>query len=250
MSGRGRLRIGVAATALLVGLFLSPWPADRAAVQADGTADDDPQSLQRKLVRLLESGARESSDPRVLLKLADLYLDLGDTADPDPARRIAAYEEGARFAKRALERDEANGLGHYLYAANAGSAAELKGVMASALVVRDLKAHVARALELKPDYPPALHMMGRMLEELPWFLGGDDAAGLEHLKRAVALDPTYAHARLDLAKSYLRRNQVEAARRELRAIVQLRGAGAGYAWRTRYRPEAERLLASLDSAAP
>ncbi|WP_447972557.1 tetratricopeptide repeat protein [Nitrospira sp. Kam-Ns4a] len=243
-------RLGAAVTALLIGLLLSPWPADRAAVQANGPADDDPPSLQRKLARLLESGARESSDPHVLLTLADLYLDLGDNAYTDPAQRMAAYEEGARFAKRALERDEANGIGHYLYAANAGSAAELKGVMASALLVRDLKAHVDRALALKPDYAPALHMMGRLLEELPWILGGDEAAGLDYLERAVALDPTYAHARLDLAKSYLRHNQVEAARRELRAIVHLRGAGAGYAWRTRYRPEAERLLASLDSAAP
>lgn len=231
---------------LALTLSVLAWGVAPPAAEPRPEGADYPQSLERKLARLLATGAQDSADPRLLCTLADLYLDLGDDAYTDPARRIAAYEEGARLAKRALERDETNGIGHYLYAANAGSAAELKGVMASALVVRDLKAHVTRALELSPDYPPALHMLGRMLEELPWFLGGDEAAGLEHLKRAVALDPGYAHARLDLAKSYLRHEQVAEARHELRAIVQLDGARASYAWKTRYRPEAERLLAGLD----
>jgi hypothetical protein len=52
--------------------------------------------------------------------------------------------------------------------------------MASALTVSELKAHVRRALELKQDYAPALHMMGMMLEELPWFLGGDREGALTY----------------------------------------------------------------------
>jgi tetratricopeptide (TPR) repeat protein len=230
---------------LLALALLILWPGGASAA---APADDYPQHLERELARLLASGARDSHDPRVLRELADLYLDIGDEAYPDPARRIAAYEEGARVAQRILERNEADGLAHYLYAANAGSAAELKGMMASALLVKDLKAHVTRALELHPDYPPAHHMLGRMLEELPWFLGGDSAAGLDHLKRAVDLDPGYVHARMDLAKSYLKRRQTTAAKRELLAIIRMSHPRNPYTWRVKYRPEAERLLAGLEQA--
>ena len=121
---------------------------------------------------------------------------------------------------------------------------QLKGVMASALTVGEIKSHVRRALELKPDHAPALHMMGMMLEELPWFLGGDGTAALTYLHRAVAADPHYIHARLDLAKTYLKRQNTSAARKELSTI--LSGELSGEEGALRYREEARQLLRSLD----
>ncbi len=204
-----------------------------------------PESLAQEVQQLVEGRTRESLDPNVLLRLAELYLDMGDDLFSDKAQRIDAYEQGANSAQHALAQGATSAAAHFLYAANAGSAAELKGLMASALMVRDLKAHVSRALELEPNHAPALHMMGMMLEELPWFLGGDSAAALDHLLRAVAVDPNYAHARLDLAKAYLKRRKVSAAKRELEAIVTMTEPRGRYAWTHRYRPEAERLLAEL-----
>jgi tetratricopeptide (TPR) repeat protein len=170
-----------------------------------GTAADYPASLELELQSALELRARDSTDPHLLTKVASLYLDLGVDLYQEKEKRLAAYEEGARFARRALELQEGSAEAHYLYAANLGSAAQLKGVVASALTVSELKAHVRRALELKHDHAPALHMMGMMLEELPWFLGGDREGALNYLKRAVAVDPGYTHARLDLAKAYIKR---------------------------------------------
>lgn len=207
---------------------------------------DYPQSLQRDLDALLAAQAATSRDPRILITLAGLYLDIGDNLLTDKAKRIAAYEEGARIARRAIEIREPDADAHFLYAATLGTAAQLKGVMASALIVRDIKAHTARALELRPDHPAALHMMGMMLEELPWILGGDAEAGLTHVQRAVAVAPGYAHARLDLAKLYLSRNNVEAAKKELRAVLALHEPSDPYAWTRRYRPEAAEMLATLE----
>ncbi len=211
-----------------------------------GLASDYPASLETDVQRLLAAGSGDSSDPDVLIRVAGLYLDMGDDLYRESPKRLAAYEQGARFAKRAIEQQDANAEAHFLYAASLGSAAQLKGIMASAFTVGDLKAHVARALELKPDHAPALHMMGMMLEELPWFLGGDSVAALEHLKRAVTLDPTYAHARLDLARAYLKRRDREAGGRQLRALVQMTDVRDRYAWVHRYRPEAEQLLNALE----
>jgi tetratricopeptide (TPR) repeat protein len=199
-------------------------------------------TLERDLHRLLADHADSSSDVHTLLHLADLYLDLGDEYQEEGKRR-AAYEEGARLALRAVALDDTNADAHYLYAANLGSATQLKGAMASALTINDLKAHVRRALALKPDHGPALHMMGMMLEELPWLLGGDRAGALTYLQRAVAADPHDIHARLDLAKLYIKRRNAEAGRKELTTIL-LSEVSANQG-DPRYREEARQLLRSL-----
>ena len=208
-----------------------------------------PQSVPAELDTLVKARADQSSDPRLLITMSRLYLAAAQDLYTDAAQRRVAYEEGARIAQRALELQEANADAHYLYAANLGSAAQLKGLTASALTVRELKAHVARALELQKDHAQALHMMGRMLDELPWILGGDADAALGYLQRAVQADPRYEHARLDLAKAYLKRQEVEAARRELRTLLQ--GAppfGQGTA--NRYQAEARTLLVALQEKEP
>jgi tetratricopeptide (TPR) repeat protein len=168
-------------------------------------SDSTASGLEQQRQALLAQKTQRSSDPGFLVHLANLYLDLGDDAYSEESKRRAAYEEGARIAREAINLQEQNAQAHYLYAANLGSAAQLTGGMASALTVSELKAHVRRALELKQDHAPALHMMGMMLEELPWFLGGDREGALNYLKRAVAVDPGYTHARLDLAKAYIKR---------------------------------------------
>lgn len=172
---------------------------------------------------------------------------MGDNLFNDTASRIGAYEEGARIAKRAMDIREDNAEAHFLYAANLGSAMHLKGVVASALGVRDVKAHTARALQLNGDHIFALHMMGMLLDELPALLGGDHAAALAHVQRAVAIAPGFSHARLDLAKMYIKRKNLEAAKRELHAIIAMERPVDYYAWTQREKPEAESLLRSLTS---
>jgi tetratricopeptide (TPR) repeat protein len=239
-------RTPVTAICVLLSCVLSP-------VSAPASPAEYPESLRQELQTLLEARAAESKDPQVLVRLAGVYLDMGDNLFNDTASRIQAYEEGAKFAQRALAIRETDAQAHFLYAANLGSAMQLKGAVASAFRVRDLKAHTARAIELQPDYSAALHMMGMLLEELPRILGGDPTAALRHVQRAVAVQPNFAQARLDLAKMYLTRREPEAAKRELRAILTMDRPSDPYAWAQREKPEAERLLRQLDegrSAAP
>ena len=202
------------------------------------------RSAMEDLDRLVKARGHESSNPAVLVKLSELYLDVGQEGYTDATQRRAAFDEGARIAKRALDLQEANADAHYLYAANLGSAAQLKGLTASALTVRELKMHVTRALELQKDHAQALHMMGRMLDELPWILGGDAEAALRYLKHAVQADPRYEHARLDLAKAYLKRNDVASARLELQTLIGSAPTSHHDA-ANRYQTEGRALLVSL-----
>jgi len=206
-------------------------------------AVSSPQSLEDELRHLIAANADTSSDPAVLVKLANLYLNLGDDISTDVEKQRAAYEAGARIAKRALELQEANAEAHYLYAANLGRAAQLKGLTASALTIQELKYHVKRALEIQKNHAPSLHMMGMMLEELPWVMGGDSRAALVYLQRAVEVNPSYTHARLDLAKAYLRRKDVASARRELHIILESSLTPSAL---NRHEKEAQALLISLE----
>ena len=86
-----------------------------------------------------------------------------------------------------------------------------------------------------------------MLEELPWFLGGDSERALEHLQWAVEADEYYMHARLNLGKAYLKRNKMDKAIRELRFVAHTEPPKSKRAWAQRYRPEAQRLLEELES---
>ncbi|MBX3235093.1 MAG: tetratricopeptide repeat protein [Nitrospiraceae bacterium] len=222
------------ASALLLGVLA--WPAV--------TPAETQQILEGSIRAVLAEQAGRQPNVNALVRLADLHLDLGDERT-DPATRKAAYDEGAKYAKQALEREERNAQAHYLYAANTGSAAQLKGMMASALTVADLKAHVRRALEIQPNHAPSLHMMGMMLEELPWFMGGDAQAAVTYLKQATAADPSYAHARLDLARVYVKRQDFAEARKELLTMLQSAPSMPQTDSDRRHRQEASALLASL-----
>ncbi|HWF61015.1 MAG TPA: tetratricopeptide repeat protein [Nitrospira sp.] len=227
--------------------FLLVEPSDvvlRQATAESVMGGDLPHQLQL----LLGQKNEHSSDPEFLVRLADLYLDFGDDDSLPTSTRRDAYEEGAKFARRAMELRERDADTHYLYAANVGSAAQLTGMMASALTIQDLKHHVMRALELNPHHAPALHMMGMMLEELPWFLGGDADGALTYLRRAVASDTKYCHARLDLAKAYIKRKDPNSARRELEAILRQPLPSDASASDRRHKEEAVQLWDSLKNS--
>jgi tetratricopeptide (TPR) repeat protein len=215
--------------------------------QRDSIPPGYPHSLERELSLQLSLRAPESRDVGVLLRLAELYLDLGDDLYTEEGQKRKAYEEGAAVAKRAMLLDDRNPDAHFLYAATTGSVAKLKGLTAGPLVVKELKRHIERALDLLPSHAQALQMMGGLLAELPWLLGGDQAAAETYLKRAIAADPKFTNARLLLAKLYLKQNREGEARAQLQALIDTDQPHYPYAWATTFKPEAERLLKELDT---
>jgi hypothetical protein len=215
--------------------------------QRDSIPPGYPHSLERELALQQSLRAHESQDVGVLLRLSELYLDLGDDLYADEGQKRKVYEEGAAVAKRAMILDDRSAHAHFLYAATTGSVAKLKGLTAGPLVIKELKRHVERALELLPTHAQALQMMGGLLAELPWLLGGDQAAAETYLKRAIAADSKFTNARLILAKLYLKQDREGEARVQLQALIDTDHPHYPYAWATKFKPEAERLLKELDT---
>lgn len=201
-----------------------------------------PASLLDQLNVLLQQHSEQPQDPRVLCDLASVYLDLGSDYFTDKELQLGAFDEGRRNAEQAFGIDGNNADAHFYYAANLGQAAHLRNVLFSALQIRDIKKHVERALELRPYHARTVHFLGKLLEELPWILGGDKERALMLLQRAVVLDPSHSEAHLHLAQAYLRRQLLSEAKEELLRILSLDVRLNNYAWEKRHQPEATHLL--------
>ena len=204
-----------------------------------------PQSLEADLKTVMDTIRAGQVTPALLVTLAEVYRDLADDLYTDDLKRQQTYGAGATAALRAVELDGKNADAHFLYAVNLGSEARLKGLSAAARPLSAIEQHVRHAIELDSNHAPALQFMGGLLAELPWFLGGNETEAQQYLKRAVAADGNYTHARILLAKLYLKRNRVTDARRQLDAVIQARTPHYPYTWRQKFKPEAEALLEKL-----
>ncbi|MCS6897965.1 MAG: tetratricopeptide repeat protein [Nitrospira sp.] len=227
-----------------LGLFIGGGPA---AAQRNEMPPGYPKTLESQLQTLLGQIERGEPSPDLWVQLSSTYFDLADDWLKDDGRRIEAYEAGARAAKRAMEMDNSNADAHFFYAVNLGSAALLKSVVNVAMVVNEVKRSVLRAIELDPLHAPALQMMGGLLLELPWFLGGDEKKAQAYLERAIAADGNYTKARILVAKLYTKQGRIDEAKAQLEAVLRADRPHYRYTWERTYRPEAERLLKALSS---
>lgn len=206
---------------------------------------ESSESLEEELQAFLAPGHPPPHDPAEWLRLASIYLDLGYGFYVDREKKLSAFQEGARWAKQALEQQASSAEAHFLYAGNLGQAVQLQGVFAAALALSDLRFHVNRALELDESHAPAHHILGRMYEELPWFLGGDTQMAGRYLKKAIALDAYYVPARLDLGRWYLSHGRVEEAAKEFLGVLNTPPLKKRWIWERIHRPKAQRLLQQM-----
>ena len=208
-------------------------------------AEETPEILEKELQHLLANGMAQSQRAVELRRLASLYLDLGYGLYVDPEKKLASFQEGARLAKKAVEQEEASADSHFLYAANLGKAVQLQGLVAAALHLQTLKKHVNRVLQLDGEYAPAHHILGRIFEEVPWFLGGDSEIAGQHLQKAVSLDPHYAPARLDLGTWYEKHGRSQEAEEELLRVLETPPLRKRWIWERVHRPQAQLLLQQI-----
>jgi tetratricopeptide (TPR) repeat protein len=222
----------------------------QAFAQRDEMPAGYPQSLEADLSSLLSRLREGSASPGLLVRVASTYFDLADDFLTDEGKRRTAYEAGAKAAKQAFELDESNADAHFFHAANLGSAERLRGITNAAMVVKEIKHCAMRAIELNPKHAQALQMMGGLLMELPWFMGGDEKQAQVYLERAIAADGNFTNARILAAKIYKKQGRVDDARRQLEAVIRAEHPRYRYAWERTYKPEAERLLKEWKIAGP
>jgi hypothetical protein len=230
----------------IVGTLIMLFANSMTFAQRDEMPPGYPQSLKQALETLLKRSRESRPSPELLVQIASTYFDIADDLLADEKQRQAAYRAGAKAAQEAFEIDDGNADAHFFYAANLGSAERLKGLTNAAMVVKDIKHCALRAIELNPNHAQALQMMGGLLMELPWFLGGDEKKAQEYLERAISADGNFTNARLLVARLYKKQGRIDDAKRQLEAVIHADNPHYRFAWERSYKPQAQRLLNELN----
>jgi lipoprotein NlpI len=150
------------------------------------------------------------------------------------------FQDDSRFAcaLRALERRDffaadrafSEVLADNLSSAELAFALNKRGVARVGLEQRELARNDFRAaLELAPRFPPALANLGNLLLD-----EGDVDGAIERYESAIAADPEYAVAHLNLSVAYKRCGRIAEAVRALRKSqrIELRAAASATSfWR-------------------
>lgn len=188
-------------------------------------------------------------------------VELGqETPDSVPSpSRDSLYARAERLARRAVAIDSVAVDGNFALAMALGRAALTRSRRERLAYALDIHAAAARALTAQPRHDGAHHVMGLWHAEVMRVSGFNRfmarnllgasllgqaswARAIEHLERAVALDPTRIYHRLDLARVYVNRRRYRDARAQLLAIHDLPDR---VRLDSRYREEARALLAAI-----
>jgi len=173
-------------------------------------------------IRLYEEAlALRPEDYTLLWKLSDMYENYGEMLGEDQKeRKIAYWEKGAEYGRRAVESNPEGKEGHFFYMANMGAGARTRGTWTSFWKFRKIKREMDRTLELDPDYPPALVARAQYLTEMPAIFGGDEQEAVRLYERALELDPGFIVALYYLARLNARHGRYEEALSKLASVLQ------------------------------
>jgi regulator of microtubule dynamics protein 3 len=182
-----------------------------------------------------------------------LARSLNIVAELEPKeKQMATYELAENAALKCVEDDSMVAEGHFQLARAVGQIALFKGIFKSVALARKVKFEVDKTIALSPNHDGAYHVLGRWHREVaqkPKFarklLGLGDAdkiKGLDYLKKAIELNPTFIHHRLEYGISLLDLDQKELAKAQFEICLQLE---APRPLDLKYQAEAKEYLARL-----
>jgi len=194
---------------------------------------------------LLENEVARAPSLDALLVLSWAHLIWADYRAPDIDAKLASYERGRDTAKRAIDMAPKSPEAHLWYAANLGRWAITKGKLHAAFLLSTLRQEIQTVLELDPDNVPGLAVAGSFYLETPSLFGGDVPRAEGYLRKALALDPHFTRARIELARCLIVQGRYEEARPELKTVIDERQPCYVADWAVKHRPMAERLMAEI-----
>ncbi len=191
--------------------------------------------------------AERRADPageRCLYLWSRIHIQKGDEAKTS-AEKLELYTRARAIAETLITRNERNPLGHTWWAVAHGRIGQTRGVLNSLFMVPALRKAVNRAVELDPNQPTALDVLGVLHYELPGFAGGDLHKSEGYLLRGIEADPNYTLLRLDLAKVYIRQKRWVGARAQLARLLATQNPTYPADFYLDDKPEAEALLGEI-----
>jgi tetratricopeptide (TPR) repeat protein len=205
---------------------------------------EDPAALDRAR-DLLDAALAKDRKVETMAMLSYVQFLIGDVRATTVEAKLAAYDRGREVGQRAAELAPKSVDAHLWYAINTARWGETKGVLRSLFLLPTIRRELDTLLELDPRSVRAHILAGNVLLEVPGFAGGDRAKAEEHFKKALAIDPRFTNARVDLARVYIADARYADARRELQRVVEETSPSVIADWTVKDAPRARKLLESI-----
>ena len=205
---------------------------------------EDPAALDRAR-DLLAAALAKDRKVETMAMLSYVQFLIGDVRATTAEAKLAAYDRGREIGQRAVELAPKSVEAHLWYAINTARWGETKGVLRSLFLLPTIRRELDTLLELDPRSVRAHILAGNVLLEVPGFAGGDRAKAEEHFKKALAIDPRFTNARVDLARVYIADARYADARRELQRVVDETSPSVIADWTVKDAPRARKLLESI-----
>ena len=183
----------------------------------------------------------EERNFEALIKLARAHVDIGDLIPENGSdwkeRKMKEYAVAEDYARRAVKVDSQSAWGHFWIAASVGNIAMVSPISRQVELAGEIRDEVEKALALDPNNGLTYHVYGvwhrkvaeigaasRVLASVIYgrsLPNGSVEKSIEYLKKAVALNPRTIVSRLELARSYVAKEEWEPARTLLKSIPEL-----------------------------
>ena len=194
---------------------------------------------------LLQAAAERDPTADVLSALARAWFLLGEFEARTDRDKLAAYERGREFGRRAVAMAPRSEQAHVWYALNSARWAGTRGLMRAVSVLLTLREEAATIIALNPASVEGHTLAGGLAAELPAMLGGDRALAETHFRRALQADPRRTGTRLELARLYIATRRYTDAHRELEQVAGETAPSDLPYWTLSDGPRARALLASI-----
>jgi len=175
------------------------------------SASGDPEELYRhrddipsakKAVEIWSARAAGGKDFDASWKIARACYWLGKNA-PEKERR-GFLEQGLVAANQAIATKPDRPEGHFWAAANMGQIAETSSIFSRSHYKDDIKRELETVIAMAPGWQAgsAESAIGQWYHKVPssFGMGGDDAKGIEWMRKAITYDPKGTQTRMALAE--------------------------------------------------
>jgi tetratricopeptide (TPR) repeat protein len=205
---------------------------------------EDPTVIDRARDQL-EAALNRDRQVDTMVMLSFVHFLYGDVRATTTEDKLAAYDRGRELGKRAVELAPRNPEAHVWYGINTGRWGLTKGVMRSLFLLPTVRQEVDATLALDPKNLRALTLSGNVFLEVPGLFGGDRDKAEEQFRKALAIDPHFTVARVDLARVLIAKGRYADARQELQRVIDERAPNSLADWTVKDLPRARQLLASI-----
>jgi tetratricopeptide (TPR) repeat protein len=225
-------------------------PADDLLAQARQAFKQRAKTAQaRAAVDLYEKAIGAGGPFEALVEGAEAAYFLGEypLGKAGRAERLAVFDKGIAWAKRAVAEHPERAEAHYWHGTLVGVWAAARGILKSLSMADDVRLSAERAIKIDPRVGcgGALRLLGRYYHQLPGMFGGDATKAAEILERQTRICPTNDLGRYYLAEVLHDAGRDAEARPHLEKVIAGPGDPRWLAERPYVVTKAKTLLATL-----